>query len=189
MDKNILRRNILTMLYERFCEHPYHVVTPKEFVETLKIDQHELNYNIVYLEEKGLVELYKPLEGAIFVASRITSRGIDLVEDELEFRSRFPIAQVDTGSDLASAVQQLHVLINQVKKTTKSEVSELLEGDIAELANHLAAKEVSYKMVQDLVNQIRKKEKWVANEVLAILKNPVIARSLADSAKRELLDS
>ena len=90
-----IRRKILEMVYERFKEHPYYMVTPKEFKDTLSIDSKELNYNIVYLEEKGYLELQKSLDGDIFVAARITTKGIDLIEDENEFNIIFPSLKSD----------------------------------------------------------------------------------------------
>jgi hypothetical protein len=85
-----LRRKILEMLYKRFTEHPYHRITPQEFIEKLAVTQKELDFNIVYLEEKGFVELQKPLEGSIFVGARITPKGIDLVEDDKKLSELFP---------------------------------------------------------------------------------------------------
>ncbi|MCK4756663.1 hypothetical protein KAS56_06995, partial [candidate division WOR-3 bacterium] len=85
-----IRRKILKMAYERFKEHPYHRITPKELENALNIGFKELNYNIIYLEEKGFIELQKPLEGNIFVGVRTTSKGIDLVEDECQFGIMFP---------------------------------------------------------------------------------------------------
>ena len=78
------------MLYRCFTEHPYHRITPKEFTEDLGVTQRVLDFNIVYLEEKGYVELQKPLEGSIFVGARITPKGIDLVEDNDKLNTLFP---------------------------------------------------------------------------------------------------
>ena len=57
-----IRRGILKMAYERFKEHPYHRITPKELENALNIGFKELNYNIIYLEEKGFIELQKPYD-------------------------------------------------------------------------------------------------------------------------------
>jgi len=78
------------MLYTCFTEHPYHRITPKEFTESLGVTQKVLDFNIIYLEEKGYVELQKPLEGSIFVGARITTKGIDLVEDTNQLNVLFP---------------------------------------------------------------------------------------------------
>lgn len=90
MTNHELRRKILQMLYICFTEHPYHRITPKEFTENLAITQKILDFNIIYLEEKGYVELQKPLEGSIFVGARITPKGIDLVEDKKRLNAQFP---------------------------------------------------------------------------------------------------
>ena len=90
MTNHELRRKILQMLYTCFTEHPYHRITPNEFTEDLGVTQRVLDFNIVYLEEKGYVELQKPLEGSIFVGARITPKGIDLVEDKKRFSELFP---------------------------------------------------------------------------------------------------
>ncbi len=78
------------MTYLLYQEHPYYRITPREFMEAMNISLKKLNFNIVYLEEKGLLELQKPLEGNIFVGARITPSGIDLVEDEDQFNDLYP---------------------------------------------------------------------------------------------------
>ena len=90
MTNHGLRRKILQMLYTCFTEHPYHRITPEEFTESLGITQKMLDFNIIYLEEKGYIELQKPLEGSIFVGARITPKGIDVVEDKKKFDILFP---------------------------------------------------------------------------------------------------
>ena len=72
------------MLYDSFKEHPYNRLTPKDFKKSLNLNLKELHFNIIYLEEKGLLELQKPLDGDLFVGARITHKGIDLVEDEYQ---------------------------------------------------------------------------------------------------------
>jgi len=51
-----------------------------------------MNWNLVYLEKCGLVELAKAFDSPPFVAcsAAITAAGIDLVEDPAAFRRRFP---------------------------------------------------------------------------------------------------
>jgi DNA-binding MarR family transcriptional regulator len=90
MTNHELRRKILQMLYACFTEHPYHRLTPQEFIENLNVTHKVLDFNIIYLEEKGYVELQKPLEGSIFVGARITPKGIDLVENKRKFSELFP---------------------------------------------------------------------------------------------------
>ena len=82
-----LRKKILELLYERFQEHPYNRITPKELVEITGVDLKTLHFNVVYLEEKGYLELQKPVDGTVFVSARITAEGIDLVEDVEHFNA------------------------------------------------------------------------------------------------------
>ncbi|MEO0216858.1 MAG: hypothetical protein ABIL14_07570, partial [candidate division WOR-3 bacterium] len=114
-----IRRKIMEMAYERFKEHPYYRITPKEFKEALNIDLKTLNFNMVYLEEKGYIELQKPLEGSLFVGARITSKGIDLVEDEYQFDITFPPPNKDTSAMQISVFKEFNLLIDKVNASEK----------------------------------------------------------------------
>ena len=89
-----LRRRILKRLYELFTEHPYATVELVQIAEECNANAKELNWNIVYLEKCGYVELSKSYASQTYIASSatITAEGIDLVEDENEFNRRFPDA-------------------------------------------------------------------------------------------------
>jgi hypothetical protein len=87
-----LRRCILNLLYERFREYPYAAVELRQMEEDCRVAVKELNWNMVYLEKCGLVELGTAVECPPYVASTVslTARGIDLVEDAALFDMRFP---------------------------------------------------------------------------------------------------
>ena len=87
-----LRRCILSILYEIFKEYPYAVVEPRQLEEDCCVSVAEINWNMVYLEKCGLVELGKSIECPPYIASSIslTAGGIDLIEDDIEFNRRFP---------------------------------------------------------------------------------------------------
>ena len=59
------------------------------------MNSRELNWNIVYLEKCGYVELGKSIDAPPYIASSatITAQGIDLVEDENGFNRRFAAGQ------------------------------------------------------------------------------------------------
>jgi hypothetical protein len=94
---NKIRRGILKMLYDYFKEVPYAAIELRQISEECEVSAKELNWNIVYLEKCGLVELAKSFPDPPFVSPSavITAEGIDLVEDEFEFEKRFPINQGD----------------------------------------------------------------------------------------------
>ena len=65
---------------------------PKEMGETCRTTPWLLNWNLVYLEKKGYLELDRSPDCSQFVAcsASITAEGIDLVENESIFNSLFP---------------------------------------------------------------------------------------------------
>ncbi len=189
MTNNELRKNILKLLYERFCEHPYHSVTPKEFKDRLNVAQRELDYNMIYLEEKKLVELHKPLEGEIFVAARIAPRGIDLIEDELDFNITFSSSTAAGTADLAAVRKKMQDLLDGISGQASSDIRELLHEAVSDLVTQLCETEISYKEIKKLAEKIGQLDRNIAQKITTILKEPALTKLLVDSARRELLDS
>jgi hypothetical protein len=91
-DHLLLRRCILETLYEVFRSYPYAVVELRQLEEDCRASPKELNWNIVYLEKRGYVELGKSVECPPYIASTasLTATGIELIEDSAEFDRRFP---------------------------------------------------------------------------------------------------
>ena len=87
-----IRRCILTTLYHYFKKVPYAAIELTQIAEDCRIDAGELNWNIVYLEKSELVELAKSHADPPFVSPSavITAKGIDLIEDDDQFNTRFP---------------------------------------------------------------------------------------------------
>jgi len=87
-----LRSCILQTLYEMFKEYPYAQIEPGQIMEVCGTDARELNWNLVYLEKSGLVELGRSHDSPPFIACSValTAQGIDLIENEDAFKSRFP---------------------------------------------------------------------------------------------------
>jgi hypothetical protein len=188
MTKQKMRRRILKVLYEKFCEHPYHSVTPKEFTQQLSVDRRDLDCNMIYLERKGLIELDKPLEGDIFVAARISPRGIDLVEDEYALETTFPDKPLPPPGDhsrVIKALEDIRISLADPGPDDDMPLSELIEG----LALELGKPEPSYRQLGTLFDTIRARDQALGKKIAAVLRDPSIARLLANSARRELLDS
>ncbi|MEO0095072.1 MAG: hypothetical protein ABIL46_01805 [candidate division WOR-3 bacterium] len=182
-----IRRKILEMAYEKFKEHPYYRITPREFKEALNIDLKTLNFNIVYLEEKGYIELQKPLEGSLFVGARITSKGVDLIEDEYQFDITFPIEK-DTSAMQINIFKEFNLLIDKVNTDEKisSETKEILVEEIKEIQKELKKIEPSYNRVKQFLDKVRQHNFEIGEQVMALLKNPVIFNILEKAAKKEL---
>ncbi|KPJ70488.1 hypothetical protein AMJ52_09905 [candidate division TA06 bacterium DG_78] len=187
MTNSEIRRKILEMLYERFKEHPYYRITPKEFREVLDIDLKKLYYNIIYLEEKGHVELQKPLEGNLFVGARITTKGIDLIEDEYQFNILYPVVQLKT-STRTHFLQEFDELIKKIQSmdTMNNDTKELIIEEIVEIKSELKKPEPSYSKVKSLVEKIKEKNSTLSTQVMAIIENPTIVDKLRYSLRKEL---
>ena len=79
-----LRRRILYKLYKDFREYPYAQIELREIEQVCETDTKELNWNIVYLEKCGYVDLGKSTDCYPLVAcsASITAQGIDLIENK-----------------------------------------------------------------------------------------------------------
>jgi hypothetical protein len=79
-----IRKTILISLYRFFTQAPYAELELSQLSEFCEAGADELNWNIVYLEKCGLVELGRSADCPPFVSctATITAAGIDLVESQ-----------------------------------------------------------------------------------------------------------
>jgi hypothetical protein len=187
MSNSEIRRKILQMLYDSFTEHPYNRTTPKEFKETMDIGLKELHFNIIYLEEKGYVELSKPLEGSVFVGARITPRGVDLVEDECEFDVLFPQQPIahQVSTDM---LQRFDVLTERANESPglSGDSKELIREELKSIRDELTKNQPAYSIIKKNVDRIKNRTPEIWHELIEMLREPAISRLLSDAARREL---
>ncbi len=90
-----LRRCILDTLYQFFREYPFGLAELHHFQEKCQCSPEQLNWNIVYLEKCGFLELDKSMDCPPYVSctATITAKGIDLVENPAQFDKKFSRAQ------------------------------------------------------------------------------------------------
>lgn len=90
---NKLRRCILSHLYTWFKEYPRAAFELRQLHDTCTATDKAFNWNMVYLEKKGWIELDTSLECPPYVACTtvITGSGIDLVEDVRAFDGQLPL--------------------------------------------------------------------------------------------------
>lgn len=77
-----LRKKILLALYRSFTEMPYAEIELGHLSTVCDVEPADLNWNIVYLEKCGLVELGHSTDCPPFISctAGITAVGVDLVE-------------------------------------------------------------------------------------------------------------
>ena len=92
-----LRRCIIELLYKHFMEFPYAPLDMGLIADHCNVEAKLMNWNIVYLEKCGYVELGKSIEAPPYVAcsASLTALGIDLIEDIEKFEDRFPSNSTD----------------------------------------------------------------------------------------------
>jgi len=182
-----IRRKILQLLYERFKDHPYGRITPKELQTTLNIGLKELQFNAIYLEEKGLVELQKPLEGTLFVGARATPKGIDIVEDEYELDISFPTPGANRTIP-ATVFGNLTNLINEVGKSDElgEEQKEIITEEIKVVQNELMKSEPSYSLLKKSIDRLRERNFDIYEKLKVIIRDPAVIHMLSLSARKEL---
>ncbi|MBE0432618.1 hypothetical protein IBX73_04025 [candidate division WOR-3 bacterium] len=187
MTNAAIRRKILELLYENRVEHPYNRMTPGEFKEAMTIGLKELHFNIIYLEEKGYVELQKPLEGTIFVTARITAKGVDIVENEYDLNVFFPegSSAVPSSLDLRARFDNL---LDAAKTLTglSAEPKELLIEELIRIRDELASREPGYSVIKENADRVRQRSSEVWQKLSEILNDPAIARALGNAARKEL---
>ena len=94
-----MRRCILLSLYQFFTAYPYASMEMSQLHETCGASPRDLNWNIVYLEKSGYVELSRSADCPPYVScsASITGPGVDLVEDQKAFGNLFPVSGEDKG--------------------------------------------------------------------------------------------
>ncbi len=86
-----LRRCILEHLYACFQNYPRAAVELRQIENECATTPQALNWNLVYLEKKGWLELDLSTDCPPYVActANISGAGIDLVEDAAAFNVKF----------------------------------------------------------------------------------------------------
>jgi len=169
------------MVFACYKEHPYNRITPKEFMEALHIKLSEMNFHAVYLEEKGLLELQKPLEGSVFVGARITPRGIDLCEDEYRIETTFPVGeQKSIPENIFLALNGIIAAVAQ-RHDVNSDDAEIIVDSITGIRAELKEDTPLFSNIKQHLEKIREKHPDTAQDVIRILRNPSIMRVMNES--------
>ena len=180
-----IRRRILEILYKSYTDHPYNRITPKEFKEMLSIGLKELHFNIIYLEEKGYVELSKPLEGSVFVGARITPRGVDLIEDEYEFNVLFPEESITIPDEIFAEFENL---INETSGKTgiSTETKELIIEELKSIQHEFRKTVPCYSEIKQKTDRLKTRDSEIWQKFIQIIKRPSVAKVLSSAAQKEL---
>jgi len=105
-DHKAIRRAILETLYAAYLSDPLRMVEPEALFARPPITRENIIPNIHYLYDRKLVEMMMGYTPPMFSAVRITTTGIDMVEDRYTFNLQFP-EQPDGTGEAESAIPYL----------------------------------------------------------------------------------
>jgi len=203
MDNSTIRRSILEILFKRFKENPNLFVSREELLKVIYWPL-DLDSNIIYLEEKGYVELQKAF-GTPFIGARIKAKGIDLLENGSEFNIKFPIRQnithiegnmvgVVSQGDNAQIVSQVQIgesFSNILKEIESSrdfdvETKRVVKSRVQEIYTEIQKSGPNASKVKLALNFLEEKAKWVYDKIVT---DPLFTSILVEVAKKSFLGS
>lgn len=110
-----VRRQILSLLYDRYQADPMHSLMPSEIYVETGLSPEDVTPAAFYLHERGLVDLMVGYNPPNFDAVRIAPAGIDLVEDRAAFNQQFPPDDSNEGESYAPVMPLLLALVQQIE--------------------------------------------------------------------------
>ncbi|MDP7638407.1 MAG: hypothetical protein QGG73_01630 [Candidatus Hydrogenedentes bacterium] len=91
------------------------MLTPEDILSDTSLERDDLAANTYYLHDSGLVEVMVGYSPPLFAAARITSAGIDLVEDAVALNARFPTATEATSQRAMGALACVLELAREIE--------------------------------------------------------------------------
>ena len=155
-----VRLLILEILFKKARESPTNpYVNKEEMLEKTAVPEHQLDFNIYYLGEKGLVRLETAMQG--WYMAQITAFGIDVIENKETYKTSFSFInntiQVHGNNygNIGQAVNNATVNFNQNITNAFTEAYETIEARASTTAEEKEAIRSNSKLLEE---EIRKEE-------------------------------
>jgi hypothetical protein len=191
LTNNEIRRYLLEILYnfaQKDTKAHFPAVSREQIQEILKISEAELNFNMVYLDQKGLVKLHRGASPDWYSA-QITVFGIDVLQNKDKYSEQFPFIQTtiqqiygDVYGTVAQAVesqvnfdQQVTSAFKQARDMTKAKedippkLMEEIEKNLDLLEEELKSKEPDAGKIQKLWKWLKRNANWVVPTVTQVV--------------------
>ena len=150
---NWIRIRVLEELYDVYHKAPgEYGLDRATLLKHLKVSEELLDANILYLEEKKLIELLKT-SGSIFENAMITAYGIDVIERKGEYGHEFPF---------------LNINVQQIKGNVYGQAIQAIQSNL-EATQNISN---SFKKARDIINddgELSPEIKKEANDQIDIL--------------------
>ncbi|MEM2293108.1 MAG: hypothetical protein QXU45_06980 [Candidatus Bathyarchaeia archaeon] len=187
----------MEMLYNDALKNPTSLGVDRDTMKnTLQIDENIMNFNIFYLEEKGLIKLMHSM-GAPWSFAKITAFGIDVAENRDRYREQFPFIQANiqqihgnvygqvvqaVGSEVTFS-QQVSNAFNQAyqfiqnKTEIQPELREEIKNKLQVLEEELKKEEPNLGKIQEIWKWLKQNASWIV---------PMIAHIVLEGTKMAL---
>ena len=143
-----VRLNILELLHKNLSDDPSNRGVDRAIIQAiLQIPSFQMDQNMSYLEEKGLVALFRAV-GSQWTFAKLTADGVDVVENKERFAEKFSFtqtatSQIPTEAQKATKKAQSQVTFPELLKEAfnqaykQVEATSLLRGEKAKVEKHL----------------------------------------------------
>jgi hypothetical protein len=189
-----VRLRMLEILYKKATEGTNWAVEREEMKQLFPVPENQLDFNMLYLREKKLADLHIS-NGSSWQTTKITGKGIDIIEHKPQFANEFPFIHVaiqEIGGDVnGSAVQaiQPEVDLNQQETNAFEQAYERVKkAEIApekkqEIEANLKALEKEFAKEKPNRNKINAIWEWLRGNA------DLIVPTIAETVKKVLLSS
>jgi hypothetical protein len=183
-----VRLRILEILYKKAAEGGDWTVQREEIRRLLPIPEKQLDFNVLYLRDKKLLKIHI-LEKGCWQATKITGKGIDIIENKPRFAEEFPFllegvqekmdtrptgSIVDTEHCDVNPYQQVPSVFEQAYEQVKK--IDILAEKKQEIEANLKALENELPKQKPNKNKISAIYEWLEGNAEYVI--PIIAESV-----------
>ena len=182
MENKEIRRKILEYLYQRDEENPQNYVSKQKLIGFLDVEGKKVDTNILYLEEKGYVELIKGIGAGLFSSARINSYGKDLVENADQFNIEFPIRLTQNivtnspgtiiGNDNIQTIEvskNFNLIYEKIEKINP-EKKEEIKSAVKSIEEELNKNNTNKSTVKKSLDFLKQNAPWIVPTIIELIK-------------------
>ncbi len=191
MKNDSVRLRILEILYKKAAEGGDWTMQREEIIQLLPISEKQLDFNVQYLHNKKLLKI-RVLEKANWQATKITAKGIDVIENKPRFADEFPFilesiqgkmadqpdgSIVDTDQCDVNLYQQVSSAFGQAYEQVKKtdillEKKQEIEANLKALENELPKQKPNKNKITAIYDWLKVNAEYVI---------PIIAESVTEA--------
>jgi hypothetical protein len=157
--------------------------------ELLQVDENQMDFNIFYLGEKGLIDVVLSLDTPWYFA-KITAFGIDVIQNKPKFKTEFPFIQtniqhiqgnvyapvtqavdgpqVSFNDKVTNAFSQANIVVEE-RADLSEEQKEEIKSYLRQLQDELGKEESDVGKIQKLWKWLKENANWVVPTLVTVV--------------------